>query len=106
MNRTDFGKIVRDRIPEIIEQSGSRAVTRIPGKEEIIEGLEVKLTEELTEYLEDHSLEEMADLLEVMHGILHHRGVSWEELERIRLEKKEKRGGFEQGIWLIATEKD
>ncbi len=106
MNRTEFGKIVRDRIPEIIEQSGSRAVTRIPGKEEIIGGLEVKLTEELTEYLEDHSLEEMADLLEVMHGILHHRGVSWEELERIRLEKKEKRGGFEQGIWLIATEKD
>lgn len=106
MNRTEFGKIVRDRIPEIIEQNGSRAVTRIPEKEEIIEGLEVKLTEELTEYLEDHSLEEMADLLEVMHGILHHRGVSWEVLERIRLEKKEKRGGFEQGIWLIATEKD
>ena len=106
MNRTEFGKIVRDRIPEIIEQNGSRAIARIPGKEEIIGGLEVKLTEELTEYLEDHSLEEMADLLEVMHGILHHRGVSWEELERIRLEKKEKRGGFEQGIWLIATEKD
>jgi len=106
MSRTEFGKIVRDRIPEIIEKSGSRAVARIPGKEEIIEGLEQKLTEELAEYLEDHSLGEMADLLEVMHGILHHRGVSWEELERIRLEKKEKRGGFEQGIWLIATEKD
>ncbi len=106
MKRTEFGKIVRDRIPEIIEQGGSRAVTRIPGKEELIEGLEQKLTEELTEYLADHSLGEMADLLEVMHGILHHRGVSWEELERIRLEKKEKRGGFEQGIWLIATEKD
>ena len=104
MNRTEHNKIVRDRIPEIIENNGLRAVCRIPEKEEIIRGLEAKLTEELTEYLEDHSLEEMADLLEVMHGILHHRGVSWDDLERIRLEKREKRGGFEQGIYLEATE--
>lgn len=106
MNRTEHQKIVRDRIPEIIEQNGGRAVCRIPEKEEIIRGLEKKLTEELNEYLADHSLDEMADLLEVMHGILHHRGVSWEELERIRLEKKEKRGGFEQGIWLESVEQD
>ena len=104
MNRIDYNKIVRDRIPEIIEQNGRRALRRTASTEEIICGLENKLTEELSEYLEDHSLEEMADLLEVMHGILHHRGVSWDELERIRLEKRQKRGGFEQGIYLIATE--
>ena len=102
--RIEYGKIVRDRIPEIIEKNGQRAVCRIPDKKEIIRGLEVKLTEELSEYLEDHSLEEMADLLEVMHGILHHRGVSWDELEKIRLEKQKKRGGFERGIYLEATE--
>lgn len=106
MNRTEHGKIVRDRIPEIIHKNGGRAVCLIPEKEEIVRGLEKKLTEELNEYLADHSLEEMADLLEVMHGVLHHRGVSWEELEKIRLEKKEKRGGFEQGIWLTAVEQD
>ena len=104
MKRTEHHKIVRDRIPEIIEKSGQHAVCRIPEKDEIIRGLEAKLTEELREYLEAHSLEEMADLLEVMHGILHHRGISWDELERIRLEKREKRGGFEQGIYLEATE--
>ena len=106
MKRIEHNKIVRDRIPEIIEKNGQRAVCRVPEKEEIIRGLEGKLTEELSEYLEDHSLEEMADLLEVMHGVLHHRGVSWEELERIRLEKREKRGGFQQGIYLIATEEE
>lgn len=104
MKRTEHNKIVRDKIPAIIEQNNQRAVCRIPEKEVIIRGLETKLTEELSEYLEDHSLEEMADLLEVMHGLLHHRGVSWDELERIRLEKREKRGGFEQGIWLESTE--
>ena len=104
MSRTEYNKIVRDRIPEIIEESGKRAVCRIPGQSEIIAGLEAKLSEELNEYLADHSLEEMADLLEVMRGILHHRGVSWDELERIRLKKYEKRGGFERGIYLEAAE--
>ncbi len=104
MGRTEYNKIVRDRIPEIIENSGKRAVCHIPEEREIIEGLEAKLREELNEYLADHSLEEMADLLEVMRGILYHRGVSWEDLERIRLKKYEKRGGFERGIYLEATE--
>ena len=104
MKRTEHNKIVRDQIPEIIEKNGQRALCRAAEKEEIIRGLEAKLTEELAEYLEDHSLEEMADLLEVIHGLLYHRGISWEELERIRLEKRQKRGGFEQGIWLEATE--
>ena len=104
MSRTEHNKIVRDRIPEIIETSGKRAVCHIPERSEIIAGLEAKLSEELSEYLADHSLEEMADLLEVMRGILYHRGVSWDELERIRLKKHEKRGGFERGIYLEATE--
>lgn len=106
MKRTEHSKIVRDKIPAIIRQNGLRAICRVPEQEEIVKGLEAKLSEELNEYLADHSLEEMADLLEVMHGILHHRGVSWDELEKIRLEKRKKRGGFEQGIYLEATEKD
>ena len=103
MKQTQYHKIVRDRIPEIIEANGQSALCRIPEKDEILLGLDQKLSEELHEYLADHSLEEMADLLEVMHGILYHRGVSWDELDRIRLEKKEKRGGFEQGIYLETT---
>lgn len=104
MKRTEHQKIVRDKIPEIIESTGQKAVCHIPEREIILAGLDKKLTEELSEYLQDHSLEEMADLLEVMHGILHHRGVSWEELERIRLDKRMKRGGFEEGVWLEAVE--
>ena len=104
MKRTEYNKIVRDRIPEIIERGGSRALWREAGPEETVKGLEDKLTEELSEYLADHSLEELPDLLEVMHGIIYHRGASWEELEAIRLKKREERGGFERGIRLEATE--
>jgi len=104
VKRVEYMKIVRDRIPEIIEAGGQQAVWHEVSPEEAVRGLEEKLTEELSEYLSDHSLEELADLLEVMHGILWHRGVSWDELERIRREKREKRGGFERGIFLEATE--
>ena len=106
MIRTEHNKIVRDRIPEIIEENGQRAICRTVKPAEAVRGLEEKLKEELNEYLADHSLAEMADLLEVMHGILHHRGIAWDELERIRLEKRAARGGFEQGIYLVAAERE
>lgn len=93
-------KIVRDKIPEIIEKAGKKPVFETVSIEEAIHGLEEKLSEELDEYLADCSLEEMADLLEVMHGILYLKGISWDELETVRLKKHEERGGFEQRILL------
>ena len=93
-------KIVRDKIPEIIEEAGKKAIFEIVSVEDAIHGLEEKLSEELDEYLADRSLEEMADLLEVMHGILYLKGISWDELETVRLKKREERGGFEQRILL------
>ena len=93
-------KIVRDLIPDIISASGRTPVYDVVPTEEAIKGLEDKLSEELNEYLADHSLEELADLLEVMHGILYHKGISWEQLEQVRLQKREERGGFEQRLFL------
>jgi len=95
------GKVVRDRIPEIIERSGKKPQIRILDRASAVRGLEEKLWEELREYSEDHSPEELADLIEVVHGILFHRGMSWDELEAIRLKKRAERGGFEQGIFLV-----
>ena len=97
-------KIVRDRIPEIIGASGKTPVYQTVTKEQAVAGLEQKLQEELDEYLADHSLEEMADLLEVMHGILFQRGIAWEELEAVRLKKLQDRGGFLDRILLEKVE--
>ena len=93
-------KVVRDRIPEIINQAGKKPVIEVVSNEMAIRGLEEKLYEELEEYMADHSLEEMADLLEVMHGILYLKGIPWDDLEAIRVKKREERGGFEQRILL------
>ena len=93
-------KIVRDKIPEIIERSGKTPIYDVVSIDDAIEGLEAKLSEELEEYLADHSLEEMADLLEVIHGILFLKGISWATLEEVRLKKRAERGGFERRLFL------
>lgn len=93
-------KLVRDKIPEIIEKSGKTAVVRTLPEDEYLKMLNRKLSEELSEYLQDQSMEEIADLLEVIHAVVVAHNSSMEEVEKIRLSKKEKRGGFEKRIFL------
>lgn len=95
-----YNKLVRDEIPRIIEESGSSCVTEILSTEAYLEKLEEKLSEELAEYRESKSLEELADLLEVMKALVAARGETWDEVERLQVEKREKRGGFEKRILL------
>ena len=101
----NYDKLVRDKIPSIIEQAGKVPVTDIISPVEMQPALDRKLQEEVKEYLESHSVEEMADVLEVLHGIAFHLGINWEQIESERIRKKEERGGFEKGIRLIEVRK-
>ena len=96
-----YNKLVRDRIPEIIEQGGNRCRTQVLSDEDYLRMVDAKLDEELAEYHADGNVEELADLLEVIYAAAAARGCGREELERIRTAKAEKRGGFEQKILLI-----
>ena len=95
-----YNKLVRDKIPEIIEKSGKKCIIEAMDEKTYLESLDNKLNEELAEYQQDKSIEELADLLEVIYAVASARGYSIEELERIRAEKAEKRGGFKDRIWL------
>ena len=95
-----YNKLVCDRIPEIIENSGKTAYTHILNNDEYILELDRKLNEECAEYQADKRIEELADMLEVMYAIVDARGYSVSELEKIRKEKAEKRGGFKNRIFL------
>lgn len=95
-----YQKLVRDKIPEIIAATGKTCQTRILSREEYIAKLDEKLSEELAEYQESKSLEELADLLEVMQAAVKARGYTWNELLQVRDEKRAKRGGFEDRILL------
>ena len=95
-----YHKLVRDRIPEIIEADGKTCVWETLSQEDYIRLLDEKLNEELSEYQESKSLEELADLLEVMQAVVKARGWTLEELEQVRAEKAAKRGGFDKKILL------
>ena len=96
-----YDKLVRDRIPAVVEAAGKTAVTDTIPHEKMQAALDRKLLEEVKEYLESHSVEEMADVLEVLHGIAYHAGIDWNQVEQERLRKREARGGFEERIRLI-----
>ena len=95
-----YHKLVRDRIPEIIENDGKKCVCETLSDEDYISLLDQKLNEELAEYQESKSLEELADLLEVVQAVVKARGWTLEELEQVRADKAVKRGGFERKILL------
>lgn len=97
-------KLVRDRIPKIIETAGKLCVTHILTDEEYIAELETKLNEEVAEYQADKNLEEMADVLEVLQAICIVRGYSLEELETTRSKKAKEHGGFRDKIFLEYVE--
>ena len=100
MDSRRFYKLVRDKIPEIIEASGKICETESLPDEEYLKMVDAKLDEELAEYHQDQNLEELADLTEVIHAAVIARGYTLEDLERVRAEKYEARGGFAKKILL------
>ncbi|MDO4375823.1 MAG: nucleoside triphosphate pyrophosphohydrolase [bacterium] len=109
MEEKVFNKLVRDRIPEIIEGNGEIAVTRILDEAEYKLELEKKLLEECNEVLSavrhDEIIEELADVLEVLGAIGALEGVDLEKIISVMNSKREKRGGFSQKIFLEKTMK-
>lgn len=105
-----YNKLVRDKIPQVIESNGKSFRTRILKEVEYRQELDVKLREESEEYLQAkdkrEALEEMADMLEVIRSLAALHGASWEQLEAIRADKAVARGGFKDRIYLIDVDDD
>lgn len=99
-----MGKLVRDKIPEIIKNAGKTPMIEILSNEDYLKELDIKLNEEVAEYQADKSIEEMADVLEVLFAICEARGHSIDELLQVKASKQEKRGGFKDRIYWIGNE--
>lgn len=96
-----FNKLVRDKIPQIIQESGRKNDIQIVHKEEHTKLLEEKLKEEVNEFLEDKNLEELADIMEVLFGLAQNLGYSEDDLIEKRMAKRNQRGGFKEVIKLL-----
>ncbi|RXE56025.1 phosphoribosyl-ATP pyrophosphohydrolase [Methanoculleus taiwanensis] len=95
-----YDKAIRDRIPEIIAADGSQCSIEKVSDEIFLKYLELKLVEESNEFIASGSLEEIADLLEVIYRIIELKGASLEEIEELRKIKKYERGGFDENLIL------
>ncbi len=95
-----YNKLVRDRIPEIIQSAGKSCTIEVLSDEDYLRMIDAKLDEELAEYHESESIEELADLLEVIYAAACARGASPEELETVRVKKADERGSFNRKILL------
>ena len=96
-----YHKLIRDRIPKIIEAQGKISVTKTLSDEDYLTMVDAKLDEELAEYHADQNIEELADLLEVIYAAAEARGYTREQLEKVRSEKEAKRGAFRKKLLLL-----
>lgn len=101
-----YNKLVRDKIPEIIAKNNATPITHIADDLEYWDKLKEKLTEEVNEFFADESIEELADIMEVLLAINTHKGFTSEEIEKKRQDKKTKRGGFLKKIILEGTKEN
>lgn len=97
-----FNKLVRDKIPGIIQESGATPVIRLLNDREYTQALHHKLNEEVAEFHSEKNAEELADILEVAFALAENLGVSREELLALCDKKREARGGFGKRQFLIS----
>lgn len=97
-------KLVRNKIPEVIIESGRNCKTKILSDKDYVFELERKLSEEVHEYKLDKNPDELCDVIEVVYALAEARGISLEELEEKRIAKRELRGGFDGKVYLIEAD--
>lgn len=100
-----YNKLVRDRILEVLENEKLSYTSKTLTTIEFEKAIQEKFYEELKEFEEAQTkveqMGELADILELVHVAAQLNGICWRDLEKVRLEKKAKRGGFNERIFLI-----
>jgi len=95
-----MAKLVRDKIPDRIKNDHCVPITHIASEEEYWKGLKEKLQEEIKEFCDDESMEEMSDILEVIYAMCDFKGFDRKDLEELRKKKVQERGAFKKRIIL------
>ncbi len=99
-----YNKLIRDYIPIILSRQQLRITSYISDEKEYEQRLCDKLQEEVTEFLQDNTLEELTDILEVIYALARNKGITKNELELLRHEKASAHGSFNKRLILLEVE--
>lgn len=106
--RFKIGNLVRDKMPERIQNLGGNVTSRFLTPEDHLYHLKSKLKEEAEEVCKATTpkelKEEIADVLEVLHALAKKHGLRFEHIENTRLQKRQERGGFKRGTFVECVE--
>lgn len=100
-----YNKLVRDRIPDIINSGGEMAITKVLPYEQFVRCLNKKLIEEVQEFLTSNSVEELVDVFQVILTILDEHGISFNQFEEMRKKKAIEKGEFKKRFFLVCVER-
>ena len=105
--RYTYNKLVRDKIPENIDsEPGRKSKYRILNDSEYLTELNKKVLEEANEFIEENSIEELGDLMEVINSIMKLKGYKMEDVHKAMKAKADKKGTFDNKIYLEYTDED
>lgn len=99
--KKQINKLVRDNILSFCENP----VTRILDDEDYTAALKQKLSEEVDEYLQDNTIEELADIIEVIEALAENQGSSLQDVMEFKQQKQRKNGAFKDRIFLISVDR-
>ena len=97
-------KLVRDKIPQIIRESGKKCKYHTADIQEFKQRLYDKMSEELREFIENPSIEEAADMYEVLRALVWIHDIDSSDVISHAERKREDRGGFCRGIVLESVD--
>ena len=102
--KKQINKLVRDNIPLICEKNGQMPETKILDDKHYKTALYTKLQEEVEEYLLEHNIEELADIIEVIEALAENQGSSLDKIMEIKQHKQKENGAFRDKIFLISVD--
>lgn len=99
----EYKKAIRDKIPDVIKADGKTCEFIVLDDTKFLHEMNKKLYEEMEEYRNSESIEEIVDILEVAYRIAELKGFNKKEIEKIREEKNLKNGNFSKNIFLVSS---